>query len=267
MATRTGEKGAIAVPSGAEADFRAWRARLRTWRSSHQGRYPSGWSLDGEEYRLARWVTEIRGRYREGRLAAWQLEELERLPGWSWRPVEEAFERNLEAMACWLAAHPGCWPQRRSAKRTDSDDIERRLAIFAMHQRDRHRAGTLRGDRVAALESIPGWSWGPSRSDLELAAVEPDMLRRWLADHPGRWPTAATADREEKRLATWISRRRRAHHEGRLSELEIRRLQSIPGWQWAARPGPRVERGGLAAEQQGCSCPGDARDAGGAGSS
>ena len=94
----------------------------------------------------------------------------------------------------------------------------------------------LSEDQIRRLESLPGWTW--SAQDYDARWNEKfNTLKEYLGTHDGKYPTK----RDPSRLGEWIDTQRKAHNrpEGTrykpLSEDQIRRLESLPGWTWTGR--------------------------------
>lgn len=94
-----------------------------------------------------------RGEYSRGQLEADVAAALEgQVPGWLWNRLDNVFEKNLEALAAFVAEH-----QRTPSQRETWGDV--RVGAWCNKRRLQYKAGTLAADRVAALEAIPGWWW------------------------------------------------------------------------------------------------------------
>lgn len=132
--------------------FVAARRRLPT----HDGpdRHASG--VEGE---LADWLTYQRRRHDRGELCLYERKRLEALPGFSWAPLLEGWERRLEECDAFLRMHPR-EPRLRSA-----DPSERGLAEWIKRQRLRRQAGRL------------------SESQLHALAYLERLIRRWPPEH------------------------------------------------------------------------------------
>ena len=99
------------------------------------------------------WAMRQRTLFHSAKLKADRVQRLEAVTGWSWRPMEDAWEAGFLA----LAAH---------AEATGSAAVRRDLVIdgypvgaWVGEQRARHRAGGLPKDRLQRLQELPGWVW------------------------------------------------------------------------------------------------------------
>ena len=51
---------------------------------------------------LKRWVTKQRTRKSNNTLEQWKIDELEKIPHWTWDPFQDAFDRNLKALIAYI---------------------------------------------------------------------------------------------------------------------------------------------------------------------
>lgn len=116
------------------------------------------------ESELADWLTYQRRRHDRGELCLYERMRLEILPGFSWAPLLEAWERRLEEYDLFLRTH------RRKPRFRSADPDERSLADWITRQRARRRAGRLSDDQLHALAYLERpVRMGPPehRSDLQ----------------------------------------------------------------------------------------------------
>jgi Helicase associated domain len=116
--------------------------------------------VDGAEihgFALGHWVKRCRDDYRSGSLNGWQIDDLESLPGWTWRGPDERWRQGIAALRAYYLRHGGAQPPRRA--------VVNGFAIGAWVQgcRRDYRQGTLSAEHVAELESIPTWAWSVRR--------------------------------------------------------------------------------------------------------
>ena len=107
---------------------------------------------DAEETRLAEWLREQR-RYQD-RLSSWQIEMLESLPGFDWRPRDDVWDRYFEAYVQFVRTNG------RVPRASSSHEDERQLAIWVTRQRYLHRRARLPKHRADELAALAFWRWG-----------------------------------------------------------------------------------------------------------
>jgi hypothetical protein len=136
-------------------------------------------------YRLGEWVNSQRTRYRKGKLAKARITALESVPGWVWDPRSEAIDRPnrswtrgvLQLKQYLQRQGHACVPQEFVA----ADGFK--LGVWVSYQRVRYHCGALSKARIAALESLPGWTWNAtSRRGRRPSGRRPKKLRRRSAE-------------------------------------------------------------------------------------
>jgi hypothetical protein len=88
---------------------------------------------DGDGYRLGQWVGLQRSGFQKGTLEEDRRTRLAALPGWTWDPIEDAWQ--------------------------DLDHDGFRLGLWVANRRQDYRRGTLDEQRRRRLEALPGWAW------------------------------------------------------------------------------------------------------------
>ena len=121
--------------------------RVNGW--PHRSVRPDG--SDVTRQRLVNWVREQRRR--PGALCTYQRERLLAIPGYTWAPLDDAWDNKVDDYTRFVASR-GWRPSRRSV-----DKRERSLATWAANQRTRNRQGRLPKHRVDDLIKIDVWRW------------------------------------------------------------------------------------------------------------
>ena len=172
---------------------------------------------------LGQWVRGQRQGRRVGRLSEERAQRLASLPGWTWDQLsaewDEAFGRVQEFVGQEGHAQvPADWVAEGGS----------RLGWWVSTQRKAHGDGTLSGERVRQLESLPGWTWDQLETDWEEAytRLQEFVRREGHARVPKRY------EEEGIRLGLWALRQRRFHDQGRLSSERAHRLETLQGWEW-----------------------------------
>ncbi len=186
-------------------------------------------------YALGKWVWGYRSVYKAGRASGARASRLEALPGWTWAPHEEAFERGFSHLVRFV--------QREGHARVPQSHREGSydLGAWVSGRRRLHSAGRLDPDKASALESLPGWSWNIPQHAFEeglrklRAFVKSEGHPRVARGHlEGGYP-----------LGTWLASCRRFQRQGQLSRARAAQFEALPGWTWARAPAPAPSRGGF----------------------
>lgn len=170
-------------------------------------------------------VLDVSGALAPGEvLAALQVETLRLLsPGWDF---------GFEQLRAYLEEHG-------HTRVPASYTTESGYPLGAWVRGQRRRRDQLGAERVAALESTPGWVW-----NLHDAAWTDayERLAVFAAEHGHTRIPRDHRCVDGFLLFQWASEQRREHLAGRLDAARAARLESLPGWMW--RPaGARWEYG------------------------
>lgn len=102
---------------------------------------------------LGLWVDNKRKNHRNGTLTAAQIGQLESFPAWDWGPYDDRWWPDFEIFKSHVLGGGCADPEPGLVV----DGLE--LHAWCRQQHSRHRRGTMSAGAVAALESVPGWSW------------------------------------------------------------------------------------------------------------
>jgi superfamily II DNA or RNA helicase len=176
-------------------------------------------------FRLGLWVGTQRGNYRRGILTADYIAALESLPGWTWDAISDAWSNSFDVLTEFV--------HQEGHARVPDDHQEGsfRLGVWVRGQRDSYKKGVLSADRIAALESLPNWSWSIFDSNWS------EGLRSFgvFVEREGHASIRHNHREGLFFLGGWINDRRKAYKKGRLSADRVAVLESLPGWTWNAR--------------------------------
>lgn len=173
-------------------------------------------------HRIGVWVSLQRSAYAAGALSADRVALLQQVPGWRWSELPR-WEKGLARLREYVQVH-GTADIPAAATHADFD-----LGHWVSRQREDHRAGSLTAAQEAAVQALPGWRWAPP---AELWRSGYETLLTYLRDHG----TAAVPQRiriGDVALGSWVAQCRRSFKAGTLSNLKIRALEALPGWQWS----------------------------------
>jgi hypothetical protein len=146
------------------------------------------------------------------------VRQLDALPGWAWDARQAAWEDGL--------AHLISFEKREGHVNVPASWREDgyRLGAWVNKQRTCSATGTLRPDRRARLEAIPGWTWDARQASWEfyLGLLERFFDRERHARVPAQWREDAY------RLGAWVNRQRTQSLTDRLVRSVV--LGSKPFW-------------------------------------
>jgi hypothetical protein len=205
-----------------------WDARDDRWqrkfkllrqfqRREGQALVPQRYMEDGVN--LGSWVNEQRNTQENMRWDRRAL--LESVPGWSWDPYNESWERGYQALLAFA--------DRERHARVPSEHKEQEVPLGAWVKEQRSNRSRMTDARRERLQSVPGWSWNAVK-DSWMEHLE--LLRAYAAREGD---TNVPVDYVEGglKLGQWTRLRRREHK--KLSSERQAVLESIPGWFWGRK--------------------------------
>ena len=177
------------------------------------------------DFALGTWVGWQRRNYSKGTLDQAKRERLESLKGWSWDPLDAAWEEGFAALGSYVDQHGSALVPKRHKENGFA------LGAWVITQRSAFRKRTLDKGRPERLESLEGWSWDPNADAWEkgFAALESYVERL------GNARVAAAHKENDFALGTWVGWQRRNYSKGTLDQAKRERLESLKGWSWGRR--------------------------------
>ena len=215
----------------------AFAAAAGTCRDASTGEstYPAA----AGEARLGPWLAHIRQAHREGRLEKSVTARLERLPRWTWEPLEPGDRAGVDALQAFVA-----W---EGTAVVPSGHIEGDVAL-AEWLDSKGRAYLTKRLPPELYEEIravcptdakgqPRFAWDVSRLRSEAGLT---ALRQYAAKSGGAIISMPTAHQEQVdglviNLYQWCARLRWLARRGELAPSMRAELEQIPGWVWDLR--------------------------------
>ncbi|MBT2269595.1 helicase associated domain-containing protein, partial [Rhodococcus erythropolis] len=175
-----------------------------------------------DDINLSDWIIKRRKDFRGQMLEPDLIAELESLPGWTWDPLTDQWDAGVAALRAYVAENG----TSVVAPGMVIDGIN--LKTWVNNRRKNFREGILSADRVAELESLPGWTWDPNTDKRNAGMV---ALRKYVEEY-GTALVPYNTVAGEMNLGGWVTRQRGAFRSGSLPEARVAELESLPGWSW-----------------------------------
>lgn len=178
------------------------------------------------DYPLGSWVPKQRDFYRAGTLSEERARRLEALPGWSWDPHAEKWERAFMLLREYTAEHG----TSRVPQSYTVDGV--RLGFWIATQKGTYAKGRLDPARQRRLEELPGWTWTTLSHDVweeRFAMLEKFTAREGHARVPQRHVEQGV------RLGQWVSVQRHDAVSDVIAPERRKRLEALPGWAWDSK--------------------------------
>jgi hypothetical protein len=188
---------------------------------------------------LNAWIRSRRREHRNGLLREDRRVILEGIPHWSWEASPRKgngspthpFRRGVAAVRFYV---------ERGGTLTDIPKIatvdEVNISRWVSRHRAMQRQGLLSAKHLAALDTIPGWGVGATSSDMRW---ETGMryLRSYAAENGHTRVQNREVTSDGFLLGRFVSEARGAYRKGVLPVSRATALQSLAGWEWAAKRG------------------------------
>ena len=209
-----------------EATSRIWQFSLGVLESyvEREGtaNVPQSWTENG--YRLGQWIAAIRQRYATGRFKdSDRIAQLENLPGWSWTPRDDRWERGYSSLCDFV--------DREGHSQVPRGHVENGFALGRWVTKQRHASRRLPNDEHhQRLAGLAGWTWEPYDDRWENAY----RLLKAFGEAEGHCDVPQSYSIDGIRLGAWVGQQRLQHRQGQLSQARSERLEALPGWSWNA---------------------------------
>ena len=217
-------------------EFQQYKKRTQQLKDffDRHNRLPSGSkSAEMAETKLAWWLQEQRSGFHAGKLHPAKLQHLtDTMGSTDWQQQLRTnldFDDMVGRLKKWVAEHDSELPQQLAV---DEDGIK--VGIWVKRRRAEYSEGTLSAERIAALESIPGWVWAAGGGRKGKVSFEDslEILKAYVEEH-GQMPSNITeGDDERLNLGSWAKQQRLSRRKGKLSTAKVQALEQVTGWYW-----------------------------------
>lgn len=206
----------------------SWNARVDQWEAGfrqleafaavHGHCLPALSFKTSDDYSLGAWV--VAQRSQKSDLSSDRIQRLESLPGWSWNTRVDQWETGHQHLKDYVAKHGTCLVPK-SFKLPDG------YTLGGWVNKQRSRKSELSSERLARLESIPGWAWRAGEERWETGFK---YLQAYVTKHGHGKPPRSFVAPDGYKLGVWIGGQ--SSKKSRLSSEQIIALESLPGWTW-----------------------------------
>ena len=191
---------------------------------------------------LGQWVRAMRRKHNGGRLSPTLCQLFEKIPHWFW---EEEFKRKQVPSPHWpwneFLSHLKTYKEEKGDLHVPVSYINKNgvhLGTIVARVRRSFKDGQLTKEEIRDLENMAGWTWqSPVLATYIRTDALWDEIYQLLCEFtqkeghslvPTKYITSGG-----KRLGYWIIGQRRDYRKGKLSAERIKKLESLPGWEWA----------------------------------
>ncbi|MCP4607001.1 MAG: hypothetical protein GY847_41895 [Proteobacteria bacterium] len=168
--------------------------------------------------KLGMWVAGQR--HRKSTMPSERRNALEALPGWSWGPIEESWQKGFESLLRYV--------EREGHARVPTKHVEDgfKLGVWVSVQRTRKRQKKMSRQRYFVLNGIEGWSWNALKEKWPAALAR---LKKY-ADREGHSMVPMKHVEDGFKLGQWVHTQRR--DKKKLHPRRVNALEAVRGWSW-----------------------------------
>jgi hypothetical protein len=181
------------------------------------------------DIKLGTWANGQRAKYKKGILEQDKIARLESLPGWSWDPLGESWDKSFALLLEFSEEFGHVSVPSELTHYKDRD-----LSGWLKRQRFSYNKGKLEQKKIAQLESLPGWSWNPHGESWDSFF---SLLLEFSEEfgHALVPQGSAKSLYKDRDLSSWVNTQRARHKKGILERYRSAQLESLPRWSWNPR--------------------------------
>jgi superfamily II DNA or RNA helicase len=182
--------------------------------------------ITSEGIKLVAWVHTQRYNKAKNLLSQDRIKRLEALPGWSWDPLTEQWEKGFKQLQSYVKHHGH---SRVPNNYTAHDGFK--LGAWTGNQRRNKSQKILNQDRITQLEALPKWSWDILAEEWEERLAQ---LQSYVKQYGHAKVSQNYITQDGIKLGNWTGVQRRSQSKNLLSQDRIERLEALPGWVWSS---------------------------------
>ena len=201
-----------------------WFGLLERYIAEYSNASPDANYKTDDGFRLGGWVATQRDRFKTKRISDVRIKKLESLQGWVWNAVEARWNIGFEYLEKYVAEFGDARPFTSYV--TEDGYF---LGDWTSNQRTQWRKGNLSEDHTKKLESLPGWVWDIHEANWQEGFKH---LEEYLVKSGNAMPHHTSKTDDGFLLGSWVRKQREYWRENKLSEYQIIKLESLPGWIW-----------------------------------
>jgi hypothetical protein len=179
-------------------------------------------SLPGVETELDRWLTRQRFMFRQKTLDESKISRLESLPGWTWEPNADTWEKYFKLLKEF---------NRENGHLLPIFGDSQGLKEWINGQRKIYKRGNYPANRATKLQSLTGWSWDPYELSFDSGI---SALVEYLKVHGNSNP-GVNENQGNFPLGRWVRQQRINYSKGVLPPHLVTKLNEVPRWAWISK--------------------------------
>ena len=155
--------------------------------------------------------------------------------GFDWNPAATKWDNGMRALRSFKARENHCDVPYKHIEQ--GFDLGQWIA-YARSHKARSVRGALSLERIRQLDAL-GFNWSVRSSQQDAAwATGYELLKQYVA-RTGSSLIARTETVGTYPLGAWVAKQRAARRSGILTDVRSKKLDTLPGWTWEVKSGPR----------------------------
>ncbi|QWD34648.1 DEAD/DEAH box helicase family protein [Polynucleobacter paneuropaeus] len=183
---------------------------------------PSVNYVTNDGYKLGSWVNTQKVFYRQNKLSKSRVERLESVPFWSWDINRDDWETSYLRIIEFQKKYG-------HLNVPENYKLKSGYALGKFVKLQKITKQNLSPEQIQKLEQLNGWIW-EIKNNWDIAF---EALRRYQITHENLNPKRTLKLQNGERLLYWIHEQQLSRD--KLSDEQIKALESIPGWGWASQ--------------------------------
>lgn len=186
---------------------------------------PASRAKDIKEKKLGRWCSQMKSMKNMGKLEKSKVDKLNKLSFWKWynksNIVKKSFDEAYKNVHGWVIQYD------KLPTLSTKNNNEHILGSWCAIQRRLYKTNALSDARIKKLELIKGWYWIQENFSDELIIKIQTFIETY-----NKMPSQTSKNITECKLGQVCQQLRTKKKNNKLSESEIKRLETILLWFW-----------------------------------
>lgn len=144
----------------------------------------------------------------------------EGIKGWFWTMKKRTWEETYNILKEYVAETQTLPKYKETYKGV-------RIGQWCDWQRTSFKKGKLSPEKIKALKGIKGWFWTINRRTWDESY---SILKEYVTEKKTLPPCKEIY--KGVKIGQWCSTQRAFFKKGKLSQMQINKLKTIPGWKW-----------------------------------
>ena len=175
-----------------------------------------------KERKIGHWCSRQRVQNKKNQLTEEQFKKLDQIHGWYWEEdLDKKWDNKKELVAEYAELYKEL-PSKSTIYKGQN------ICTWVGTQKKCFRNDELSNNRIQKLEDIPGWYW--ENYDDHVFDIMLELVRECVKKNKKQ--TKYNTIYKGKNIGSWCDVKRSQYKMNKLSDEQIKKIESIPGWRW-----------------------------------